>query len=430
MTPRRRRLRATLLAPARLLALLFLSLPVGLALFILLAVALPFTVLGVGAYALPPIIWATRSVAELHRQLSRDWAYRPVARPYRPRRRFGLGPGAAFRRTGYLLGEAQTWRDFLWCALNASLGFALALFPLALIAEGIYGWVLACGVWQPIYRHTGGEWYGFVHVTSWHRAGEAGLLGLAYVLLGLGVGPWFVRGSLALSRALLRPTRDAALQRRVEALTETRSEAVDASAAELRRIERDLHDGAQARLVAMGMTLSAAEQLLDSDPERARANIVAAREASVTALNELRDLVRGILPPVLIERGLGDAVRALALAGPVTTDVTVHLPGRLPDPVESAAYFAVSEALTNVAKHAAASRVWVDLRHDGSTLRITVGDDGRGGADPARGTGLAGVSRRLATFDGRLAVSSPVGGPTLVTMELPCASYSPRTSSC
>jgi signal transduction histidine kinase len=427
--PPRSRLRTTLVAPFRALALAFFALPICLALFVLFAVALPLTLIGVGALALPPIIWATRAIADLHRRLSRDWVDRPVPRPYRPRRRFGWGVGAMFSRTGHLLAEAQTWRDFLWTILNAVVGFLLGLLPLGLIAEGIYGWVLACGVWQPIYRHTGGEWYGFVHVTSWHRAGEAALLACGFVLLGLGLGPWILRAQLAISRALLQPTREAALQRRVETLTETRTTAVDASAAELRRIERDLHDGAQARLVALGMSLSAAEQLLESDPERARANIVAARQASVTALNELRDLVRGILPPVLIERGLGDAVRALALAGPVPTEVTVHLSGRLPDPVESAAYFAVSETLTNAVKHAAATRIWIDLRHDGTTLRITVGDDGRGGADPARGTGLAGLSARLATFDGRLAVSSPVGGPTLVTMELPCASYSPRTSS-
>jgi signal transduction histidine kinase len=139
----------------------------------------------------------------------------------------------------------------------------------------------------------------------------------------------------------------------------------------------------------------------------------------VTALNELRGLVRGILPPVLAERGLGDAVRALALASPVPAEVTMNLTGRLPDPVESAAYFAVSETLTNAVKHSGATRIWIDLRHDGSTLRMTVGDDGHGGADPKRGSGLLGIARRLSAFDGRLNVSSPVGGPTLITMDMP-----------
>jgi signal transduction histidine kinase len=242
-----------------------------------------------------------------------------------------------------------------------------------------------------------------------------------FVIIGVSAAGAVLRGHSIVDKALLRPTKEAALQRRVEALTVTRTEAVDTSAAELRRIERDLHDGAQARLVAMGMSLGAAENVMDSDPARAKAMIAEARTASVTALNELRDLVRGILPPVLAERGLGDAVRALGLACPVHTDVTVNLPVRLADPVESAAYFAVSETLTNAVKHAGASRIWVDLRHDGSLLRVTLGDDGRGGADPTRGTGLTGISRRLATFDGRVSVSSPVGGPTLITMEIPAA---------
>ncbi|HEY7486487.1 MAG TPA: histidine kinase, partial [Streptosporangiaceae bacterium] len=188
-------------------------------------------------------------------------------------------------------------------------------------------------------------------------------------------------------------------------------------------------DGAQARLVALGLTLGAAEHLVETDPEAAKKLVVQAREASATALSELRDLVRGIHPPVLAERGLGDAVRALALAGPLDVEVTVDIPGRLEAPVESAAYFAVSEVLTNAAKHSGAQRAWIDLSHADGRLRISVTDDGRGGADAARGTGLRGIERRLGTFDGVLALSSPQGGPTMVTMELPCALSSPRTSS-
>lgn len=204
-------------------------------------------------------------------------------------------------------------------------------------------------------------------------------------------------------------------------LTETRRDAVDTSAAELRRIERDLHDGAQARLVAVGMDLGTIEALLDKDPAKAKELIAQARTSSVEALAELRELVRGIHPPVLAERGLGDAVRALALRLPVTTEVSVDLPGRAEAPVESAAYFAVSEVLTNAVKHSGADRIWADLHHADGMLRVSVTDNGKGGAVIEAGSGLAGVERRLGTFDGVLAVSSPAGGPTMVTMEIPCA---------
>ena len=204
-------------------------------------------------------------------------------------------------------------------------------------------------------------------------------------------------------------------------LTETRQDAVDTSAAELRRIERDLHDGAQARLVAMGMDLGTVETLLDKDPAQAKRLLAQARRNSAEALEELRDLVRGIHPPVLAERGLGDAVRALALRLPVATEVDAALPGRADPPVESAAYFAVSEVLTNAVKHSGGDRIWVDLHHADGSLRIAVTDNGRGGAVIGTGSGLAGVERRLGTFDGVLAVSSPAGGPTMVTVEIPCA---------
>lgn len=211
------------------------------------------------------------------------------------------------------------------------------------------------------------------------------------------------------------------LAKRIDRLTETRHEAVDSAASELRRIERDLHDGAQARLVAMGMSLGTIEALIEKDPEQAKRMLVAARTSSAEALTELRDLVRGIHPPVLAERGLGDALKALALRLPLESEVAVDLAGRPDAPVESAAYFAVSEALTNAVKHSGADRVWIDLHHADGMLRVAVTDNGRGGAVTGGGSGLSGIERRLGTFDGVLAVSSPVGGPTLVSLEIPCA---------
>jgi signal transduction histidine kinase len=203
---------------------------------------------------------------------------------------------------------------------------------------------------------------------------------------------------------------------------------VDAQAAELRRIERDLHDGAQARIVSLGMTIGLAEELIERDPAAARKLLAEARESSSAALVELRHLVRGIHPPVLAERGLDGAVRALALSLPIPITVDIDLPGRPDTPVESAAYFVVAEALANVSRHSAASTAWVRMRHADGVLFMTVGDDGIGRADPAAGTGLRGIERRLAAFDGTIALSSPPGGPTVVTMELPCALSSPKTS--
>ena len=216
----------------------------------------------------------------------------------------------------------------------------------------------------------------------------------------------------------------------MDGLTRTRSDAAETAVAELRRIERDLHDGAQARLVAVGMSLRAAEQLMPANPEAALALVAEARETSSRAIEDLRDLVRGIYPPVLADRGLADAVRALALDAVLEVDVDVDLPGEPPMPVAAAVYFAVAEALTNAARHAGACAVRVSVDYAGGMLRATVTDDGRGGADAARGTGLAGVERRLATFDGILAVSSPPGGPTIVAIEVPCALSSVKTSSC
>jgi signal transduction histidine kinase len=240
------------------------------------------------------------------------------------------------------------------------------------------------------------------------------------------------------AKLLLRP--DAKLADRVQQLTQTRAEAVDSAAAELRRVERDLHDGAQARLVALGMSLRAAERVIETSPQAALALLAEAIQASSLALNELRDLVRGIYPPVLADRGLADAIRALALDTPLRTETDIELPGRLDPPVEAACYFAVAEALANAVKHSGARLIQIRIRHSADrpgsrqrsraghspgVLRITVTDDGVGGADPARGTGLCGVERRLGTFDGILAVSSPPGGPTMIIMEVPGALSAP-----
>jgi signal transduction histidine kinase len=295
-----------------------------------------------------------------------------------------------------------------------------------LIGLGLYGVALALA-WPADIQlpspYTREIRYGVIWVVGRPTAVAAGLEGLAILAFAL----WLVPRALdARTRSLFWPAPDAVLAERVQRLTQTRADAVDTAAAELRRVERDLHDGAQARLVALGMSLRAAERLITSSPQAALELITEARESSSKALTELRDLVRGIYPPVLADRGLADAVRALALDTALRTEVDIELPGRPEAPVESACYFAVAEAVTNAVKHADAARVQIRMRHGQGMLRVEVTDDGAGGADPAKGSGLRGLERRLAAFDGIVAVSSPPGGPTLIVIEVPCALSSLR----
>ncbi|MFC1406538.1 MULTISPECIES: histidine kinase [Streptacidiphilus] len=281
------------------------------------------------------------------------------------------------------------------------------------IVQGIFGRSLV------VRTFGAGSWpvSGFSADAANHLVVLGGIQGTLLLALGLRLLPLTV---LPDARRLLGREPDPALARRVRVLTETRAEAVSSAAAELRRIERDLHDGAQGRLVAIGMNLLTAEEILLSSPQEAVALVAEARVSSAAALEELRSLVRGIYPPVLADRGLGEAVRALALDLPLPCVTEIEPLGELGAPIESACYFAVAEVVTNAVRHASASSLRISMARTGGQLRIEVVDDGVGGADPAAGSGLAGVERRLAAFDGILAISSPPGGPTIVVMEVPC----------
>jgi signal transduction histidine kinase len=237
-------------------------------------------------------------------------------------------------------------------------------------------------------------------------------------LLGLGA-LLVVHGIVAAFWPRVVPPTEEALTARVDELTRTRRGALDVQAAELRRIERDLHDGAQARLVALSLQLGRAEERLADRPEEA-ALVRAAREEASAAIAELRDLARGISPPLLADRGLAAACEGLARRSPVPARVRASLDGRLVPVVETAAYFVVAEGLTNVAKHAPGASAEVVLQRRGDVLVVTVADDGPGGADAA-GSGLVGLRRRVEALDGRLAVTSPPGGGTTIRAELPCA---------
>lgn len=392
-------------------------------LFVLTVVSLALIpVLGIGFALFPGVAELVRLSTGLHRRIGR-WAGVPIATPYRP-----LPEGAQFgtwQRFRYVVSDPATWRDFAWLVPGAITG-AACLLAFAVPVYGLEGLLLV-----PAMLYATGTWYGYGVfwpidniVEAWASAPQGAL----FFVCGLAIARWLVWLHLRFAAIFLAPTRAAELARRVSQLTATRADTVDAQAAELRRIERDLHDGAQARLVALSMHIGLAEELMVRDPAAAQRLLAEARETSGQALNELRDLVRGIHPPVLAERGLDGAIRALALGVPLPVDADVDLPGRPLAPVESAAYFAVAEALTNVAKHSGATRAWIRARYVNGTLVVTVGDDGRGGADPDGGTGLKGIRRRLAAFDGTITVASPPDGPTVVTMELPCELSSPRIS--
>ncbi|HMM41314.1 MAG TPA: histidine kinase, partial [Thermomicrobiales bacterium] len=230
-----------------------------------------------------------------------------------------------------------------------------------------------------------------------------------------------VRGHAWLARHLLGADLEAILSARVGALTESRSRAASASVDELRRIERDLHDGAQQRLVRLAMDLGMAKEKMDSDPEAAKTLVAEAHEEAKLAMREIRDLARGIHPAVLTDRGLDPAVSALAGRSPVPVTVDIDLPGRLPETIESTAYFVVAEALTNVARHSDATAVRVSARLEDGMLKLDITDDGRGGAAATPGGGLAGLADRVAGADGTLTIDSPAGGPTRIHAELPCA---------
>ncbi|GLW72684.1 hypothetical protein Kpho02_49830 [Kitasatospora phosalacinea] len=244
--------------------------------------------------------------------------------------------------------------------------------------------------------------------------------GAALVLAGLAAAPFAWRVLGPVGRRLLGPVASTRLGWRVAELEGIRADLTQTQAAELERIERGLHDGAQARLVALGMSVGAAEHLVDRDPEAAKRLLAEARATSAGALAELRALVRGINPPVLVERGLVDAVRALALDAAVETEVVSEVPSRPERPVEAALYFSVAELLANAAKHAHAHLVRIELSYANRVLTATVSDDGIGGAAASAGSGLSGVERRAAAFGGRLEIDSPAGGPTRITVAVPC----------
>jgi signal transduction histidine kinase len=316
-----------------------------------------------------------------------------------------------------------TWRQFGYHALAAPALAVAAIVALGAWLTGVFfTLVYAYGAALPP-----GNFFrdGQTHSATEH---VVGIPWDVYLTLGgialLAAAPWLTAAVGALdataARALLGPSRAEELEHRVEHLTQSRTGVVDAADAERRRLERDLHDGTQQRLVALAMRLGMAR----AEPgggTQARQVIAEAHEETKAALAELRNLIRGLHPAVLEDRGLDAALSGVSARMPIPVRLTVDVPRRPSPTIEAVAYFVVSESLTNITKHAAASQAEVFAQRVGDRLHIIVSDDGVGGADPARGTGLAGLAKRAASVDGTFEIASPPGGPTLITVDLPCA---------
>ncbi|MEU6258808.1 histidine kinase [Streptomyces sp. NPDC047043] len=344
------------------------------------------TLVVVGAWMLPETVLIIRRIAGAKRSMTAAWTGQRIPEAYQPL------TGTLRERIRTAVRDPGTLTDLRWMVADyfygALLALALPLWPLGLVVDGVW-----CGLLRrnPL------------------------VLPLIVRIADL-EADW--------STALLKPSPKAQLAARVEELAATRADAIAAHGAELRRIERDLHDGAQANLVALSMRIGLAKRAYDRDPETARKLLDEAQAQAEQALTELRHVVRGIHPPILTDRGLVGAVRALAASSGLQVTVEVDRLEddglRAPAAVEAAAYFVVAEALTNAAKYSGSARAAVQLVRMKRGLRVRVADEGHGGADEKSGSGLLGMRRRVAALDGTVEMSSPVGGPTVIDVMLPC----------
>ncbi|GGS30239.1 sensor histidine kinase [Actinokineospora fastidiosa] len=384
------------------------------AVFALIAVVFVgvLSLVGVGLPAVPEALRLVRRVAGVERRRAGALLGEPIPEAYR------VLDGPLPRQLATAATDPATRRDIAWLALHFPAGLLLAALAVGLPTAAVnqvlipaYWWLVPGGV---------GTSFGLV-VDAWWKTPIAVVFGVVLGVLTLRL-PWLAGLQARMARWLLAPAPGVRLSDRVAELTASRAGALEAHGAELRRIERDLHDGAQARIAAVVMQLGIADQLRSRDPDGAFELVRKAQDTAVDALAELRDVVRSIYPPVLSDRGLDGAIAALAARCPVPCALEVAPIGRRPAAIEAAAYFIVAEALTNVTKHSAATRAAVRVEATDRALVIVVRDDGRGGADAARGTGIVGIQRRADAFDGRAEVSSPPGGPTVLRVELPCAS--------
>ncbi|MFF5212753.1 sensor histidine kinase [Streptosporangium sp. NPDC000396] len=371
----------------------------------------------IGLPILSVTLLMARGMADVERRMLPDVLGRAVPRPRYKRAPEGSG---WVRRMVNPLTSGQSWLDLFYGIV------ALPVSMVTFVVTVAWWGVTIAGLTSPIY--------------GWITANIPGNHGLAY-LLGLGDEVWkdvaintgigvvfaltlplVLHGAAlirtGLGRALL--TGVAELHERIDDLAEGRAAAVSAEANALRRLERDIHDGPQQRLVSLAMDLSRAQRQLRRDPQAVEEMLSQAIVSTRETLDELRALSRGIAPPILTDRGLAPALAALASRCTIPVELDVQVIGRFAAAVENTVYFVVAESLTNVAKHSHATLCTVTLSKTGGVLMLTIGDDGVGGAHAAKGHGLSGLADRLKAVDGELAVESPVGGPTVIVAEVPC----------
>ncbi|MBB5822765.1 signal transduction histidine kinase [Streptosporangium becharense] len=374
-------------------------------------------VVWVGVPILAMTLMLARGFADVERRWLPEVLGRPVARPrYRP-----APEGAGwFRRMANPLTNGQSWLDLL----HGIVAFPIAVVTFVLTVTWWAGTIL--GLTYPLYG-----W--IVAAIPGNDGGLAHLLGLGGtavdVVINTVIGvlfaltlPVVVRSAALLQAGLGRAmlTGVAELHERIDDLAEGRAAAVSAEANALRRLERDIHDGPQQRLVSLAMDLSRAQRQLKRDPQAVQEMLDQAITSTRETLDELRALSRGIAPPILSDRGLTPALAALAGRSPIPVELDVQVTGRFTAAIENTVYFVTAESLANAAKHSRATVCTVTLSRTGDTLMLTVGDDGVGGAHVAKGHGLSGLADRLRAVDGELTVDSPVGGPTVIVAEVPC----------
>ena len=370
----------------------------------------------VGLPILTLTMLSARIAGDVERWRARVFLRTPIERPVRRRRQ---GDGTLTKLINPLR-DASTYRDLLYVWLVQPV-LGLVNFVVAVTAWSIPLWAITL----PIYAV---EWDSAAPVVFGERLGTWGevipvaVAGLIVLPLAPRVIRAFARLDAATARGLLSPSKAEALEEQIDTLRETQARSVDIAMADRRQIERDLHDGAQQRLLALGMDLSMALEKFETDPDAARELVGDAHKEAQRAVAELRNLARGVHPAVLTDRGLDAALSALAARSPVPVRLDVELRDRPPASVEATAYFIVAEALTNAARYAHASAVDVRVREINRKLRVEVADNGVGGAVERPGGGLAGLADRASSVEGSLAVTSPAGGPTIVLAELPCAS--------
>jgi signal transduction histidine kinase len=366
-------------------------------------------VVGVGLLLLPTIPRVVRAVAQRERGRLSRWGPEII----------DAEPVPADFRTAIRVPTVR--RELGWVACHATAGFFAGLLGLTLVFYPVSNGTFP--LWW--YMLDPSDAYDTLRLLPVRDIGDAflvSLIGLGWLVVDVPLIPFIARLQAWPGRTLLAPPPGTDLALRVAHLTATRAAALDAHTTELRRIERALHDGTQNRLVAVNVLLGAARRALARDPASADAVLGHAQDAAEQALTELRGVVRTILPPVLTDRSLPDALASLATTCPVPCRIDADVPGRSAASVEATVYFVVAESLTNVAKHSGARHAQVRLRRNGDRLCVAISDDGKGGADVRGGSGLAGIRRRVEAHDGTFTLVSPTGGPTQLTVSVPCGS--------